>query len=242
VSNALYVATDARVHPTAVVERIVRLTWLDVARATDDIWHDFDVARHARDAKSLEMPEPRRPADLGLLPERPLILLLRALDEAAHLQAPRLNFLLRESELRIRNAHLGAPALRVDARRDFPDGIPGVVRVIPANAERVELHARRIDLEECPAEVIVVSVDDDLKPVRLHVRIASHEPSPDSIGTGGVEHPCRDIERSVIVQEPYFRALRGRFAFLWIDLREVSDRSSLAPGVLVDVTVDLDGV
>jgi hypothetical protein len=97
--QCLHVAADAQVLPAAVVERIVRRVGADVARPRDRVGQQLQVLRHARDPDALEMPESRRPADLGLSPVRPLRLLVRPLHVPAHLQPPRLHFLPREAEL-----------------------------------------------------------------------------------------------------------------------------------------------
>src|SRR5262245_29470375 len=101
------------------------------------------------------MPEARRPARFVLVPERPVVLLFTPLDEAAHLETPRLRDVTGEAELAVRNADLRRPSVGVDARGRFPDRVPRVVAAGIADADAVGPRARGIHLEEGAAEVVV---------------------------------------------------------------------------------------
>ena len=121
------------------------------------VGHQLEVRRGRRNAQSLEMAEARRPARFVLVPERPIVFLVAPLDEATHLQPPRLHRVAREAELAVRNADLRRPAIGVDLRRRFPDRIPRLSQHDVADADVVRLRAGRIELEERSAQVVVIA-------------------------------------------------------------------------------------
>ena len=123
-------------------------------------------------------------------------------------------------------------------RRRLPDAVPRGVGIRRADAERVELHAGRVDVEEGAAEVVVVRVDHDLEVVRLHVAVATDEARDDVLRSVLLVHARADVQRFGVVDEAHVGALGARLPFLRVDLGEVRDGRRLRPGLVVETAVE----
>lgn len=79
-----------------------------------------------------------------------------------------------------------------------------------------------------------VERDEDV--IRLGARVAATE--------GGLQaltrHPCADVERSAIVDEPHFGLVACRAPFFRVALHEALGWRRKLPGVLVEAPVEVD--
>src|SRR5258708_4680514 len=193
-----------------------------------------------RNAKPLEMPEPRRAARLRLAPPRPLVLLVVALAEAPDLQSPRLYRIAGEAELAVRNADLRCPSVGIDVRRGLPHRIPRRVTTRRADADVIALRSRRIQIEEGAAEVIVVPIDHELEVVRIEVVVATHQARRHALCARAVVHLRAHVECVVVKKKTHLGTLRAGLALVRIDLSEFGDRRRRLPRILVKFRVEDD--
>src|SRR5689334_13615241 len=121
------------------------------------------------------MPKARGAARFVLVPKGPIILFFASVDEATHLQSPRLAQFPREAQLTIGDANLGGPSIGSDARRGLPYRVPRIVAARVADANAICLGARWIHLEEGAAQVIVVRIDHDLQIIRIEACVTPNE-------------------------------------------------------------------
>ena len=213
----------------------------DGRRLHHRVRHELERLPRRRNLEANQVPEPRGPACVVLVPERPIVLLVAALDEATHLQSPRLFCGARKAQLAVGNPDLRGPSRGIDARGCFPDQIPGLIAARRPDADVVALRAGGIHLEERPAQVVVIAIDDDLEIVGVEARVSAYEPRQDAARARGVEHPRAHVQRAVVKEESHLGALRGRLSLLGVGLRELGDRRRRLPRVLVEVPVQGHG-
>src|SRR4051812_48575780 len=89
--------------------------------------------------------------------------------------------------------------------------------------------------------MIVISVDDDLQIVRVESAIASYEARRHPRRTVRVVQFGADVQRIVVEKESDLGALRWRFAFVGILLREVRDWCRGSPRGLIELRVQHHG-
>ena len=140
-------------------------------------------------------------------------------------------------QLREGDAHLGGPAERVDRGFDVPHRVPRFVAAA-AQAVRVEPRPGRIHLEEQPADVVVIGVEDDLDVVGARVGVAADEARAHAGRARIVEHPRAHVERRLVVREPHLGALGRGLALLGLILPETGRRGGGSPDGLVETTVE----
>src|SRR4029079_18242979 len=98
---------------------------------------------------------------------------------APDLEAPGLVHRPAVTELRKRDPHFGRPAQRIDMGTGFPYRIPRQVHVGSTRPVAVGADARRVDLEQRAAQVIVVGAEDDLDVIGISLRLPPERPAPD---------------------------------------------------------------
>ena len=140
-------------------------------------------------------------------------------------------------ELRQGDPKLGRPAERVDARRDFPDGIPGEILVPIIVDLRIELHARRVDSEFEARAAVVIGVEKQPDHVGGSEVIAAGEHGDDAVRMR-IEGADKDVQvRRVVRDLRLGRQLRwppfARPPFL-----EVADACGVMPDLVVVSAVD----
>ena len=106
----------------------------------------------------------------------------------------------RVAELRQRNAELGRPPERIDARRDVPHAVPRVVLVAVVAHREVALHAVGIHGELEAAAPVVVRVDQELDLVRRPAHVAPRQRVHDAVRMR-IEHAHEDVEVLLVVRD-----------------------------------------
>jgi len=91
-----------------------------------------------------------------------------AYDDTPEVDAPNIFLLLRETDLVEGNPHLHAPAFVVDHGLPFPHAVPGAVAGDIVGQGLVHDRADRIDPEEISRPPVVIGIDGEYKPVRVH--------------------------------------------------------------------------
>ena len=89
--------------------------------------------------------------------------------------------------------------------------------------------------------MIVIPVDDNLEIIGVEIIVAAHKARCNSRWTSGVEHRRTDVQRIFVVQNADHRFLRGRFAFIRIELRELRNRFGGTPRRIVKLAIENDG-
>ena len=161
-------------------------------------------------------------------------------DVSRDLDAPDLLLRVPEPQLAEGNPQLGSPSVSVHMGDRFPDRIPGTVTmtVLAPGESLIAANARWIDLELETASIVVVAVQGNGEPVRIH----EESITATQAGRNGasVMEEGADVEGVVIVEEIDLGVLCGRLPFPRIQLRKDVRWLRSGPGVLRKNPVQVD--
>ena len=243
----LDVRAGVELRPRRSVIGVARLGILELL-ARDHVRKQLRLSRHLRDRQAFQMPVIGGPAALVAAAEGPLVLLVQPVDEAPELEAPGLDVLAREAQLRVRDAHLGRPPVGRDLRGALPVGIPRGFAI-----ELVAANPRGIDLEPHLVEVVMVRIEDDRQlirgegversvvPVGGEQLVAPRERRADACPAQRLAHAGAHVEGVVVVEDADLgRERRGRPLARTV-LPELGDRRRRGPGGLVQPPIHHDG-
>ncbi len=202
---------------------------------------DLQVLRGCGNAQSVEVPIARRSALFVARPHGPLCGLVPAFDEPTNLQSKRLQRVARKAELTEGDAHFHRPAVLVESRLGHPHRIPAIVATRVGIALHVCAGSGGVDLKERHAQVVVKSVNDHLKKVRVEERIAPNNTADDAVCTPLVIQPRAHVQRGVVKKESDVNPLTRWLGVIRVKLFEVGDRSRVPPRVIVYASIKRKG-
>ncbi len=178
----------------------------------------LEQARRRQPGQPLQAAEPGDQVGGVARVERPVVVLLPRVDEAADLEPPRSDRTRREPQRGQRDAELDAVAVAGVGDLGLPDAVPvlrvaGVVVVNP-----VGQRARRVDREVEGADAVIAAVDVDPDPVRGEIAVAPLQAFDDRrLRLRAVD---AHVQVRVVVQDADEGRLGGREAFVGVVLGE----------------------
>ena len=137
-----------------------------------------------------------------------------------------------------RNREFGDPAVLEPPGLTLEDRVPSGVEIRDVQIQAVVANAVRVQAEKVAAPPVVERVEGHIEAIVLADRVVLPQVLRSDARRIGVVEPRADVQRVVVVEEQYFRALLGLRIFDRRGLMQIVDECSRRPDRVVEPAVD----